>query len=327
MAELISVIIPAYNAEKYIERCIRSIQNQTYQNVEIIVVNDGSADGTEAAARRCGVQDARIRVFSQENKGVSAARNRGMEEAKGEYLAFVDADDTLPAEAMEVLMKKLLEERADIVSGSARAIYDDGTVKEGTIGSGIWTEKQALEMSLRDDPHTYSVWGKIYRKEFVGSTRFEEKKCVHEDSFFLFECFQKEPKMVCLEECVYEYHILQNSSSREAFSEKYYDILYFARRKEQIVREQYPQYESLARNMLVKANMAFLEICCKTNADGVTEQEKKCIQQIKAEKKYFVPATKINQMWFRIICLDLYYGAKFIYSVREKSTKNSRKVK
>lgn len=327
MAELISVIIPAYNAEKYIERCIRSVQNQTYQNIEIIVVNDGSADGTEAVARRCGVQDARIQVFSQENKGVSAARNRGMKEAKGEYLAFVDADDTLPAEAMEVLLRTAQSENADIVSGMMRAIHNDGTEKEEKAAKDIWTGMTALEKSLEDHVHTYSACGKLFRKEFVKGTSFVVGRRVHEDSFFLFECFQKEPKMVCLEECVYEYHILQDSSSREAFSEKYYDILYFARRKEQIVREQYPQYERLARNMLVKANMAFLEICCRTNADGVAEQEKKCIQQIKAEKKYFVPATKINQMWFRIICLDLYYGAKFVYSVRGKATKNSRKVK
>lgn len=327
MAELISVIIPAYNAEKYIERCIRSIQNQTYQNVEIIVVNDGSADGTEAAARRCCVQDARIWVISQENQGVSAARNRGMEEARGEYLAFVDADDTLPAEAMEVLLRTAQSEKADIVSGMMRAIHNDGTEKEEKTAEDIWTGTTALEKSLEDHVHTYSVCGKLFRKEFVKGTSFVVGRRVHEDSFFLFECFQKRPKMVCLEECVYEYHILQNSSSREAFSEKYYDILYFARRKEQIVREQYPQYERLARNMLVKANMAFLEICCKTHADGVNEQEKECIRQIKAEKKYFEPATKINQMWFRIICLDLYYGAKFIYSVREKATKNSRKVK
>lgn len=318
MAEFISVIIPAYNAEKYIERCIRSVQNQTYQNIEIIVVNDGSADGTEEICRKCGSQDARIRVLSQENRGVSAARNRGMEEAKGEYFSFVDADDTLPPAALAVLLEKLAAEKADIASGGMRAIHNDGTVKEESASSGIWTGQKALEMSLRDNTHTYSVWGKLFKKEFVGRVRFEEKRSIHEDSFFLFQCFEKEPRMVCLPSCVYDYYILPNSASRADFSEKYHDILYFAEQKYKIVQKSYPQYERLAQNMLVKANMAFLKISSRTRSSAARAQERVCIQQVKAKKQYFIPATETDKKWFLIIRCNLYYLYKICYHEKRR---------
>lgn len=306
MAELISVIIPAYNAEKYIERCIRSIQNQTYQNVEIIVVNDGSVDGTETAARRCCVQDARIQVISQENKGVSAARNRGMEEAKGEYLAFVDADDTLPAEALEVLMKKLLEERADIVSGTIRVIHRSGMETEETAAEEIWTGTTALEKSLEDHIHTYSVCGKLFRKEFVKNISFAEGRKVHEDSFFLFECFRHEPRMACFDRCVYLCHISENSASRTNFSEKYFDILYFAECKYKVIQNEYPQYEQLAKNMMIKANMALLKILCKENGKRYRQEERTCIRWIQQNQQYFLPSARIDKSWFFVIKYHLY---------------------
>lgn len=318
MPELISVIIPAYNAEKYIERCIRSIQNQTHRETEIIVVNDGSADATEHIGRELGLHDPRIKVISQENHGVSAARNRGLDVARGDYISFVDADDTLPPDALELLLDNMLRENADIVSGTMRAIHANGVVKEEANSiAEVWSGRTALEKSLEDNTHTYSVWGKLFRKEFVGDTRFEEGKRIHEDSFFIFLCCEKEPRMVCLNKCVYEYYVLPDSASRKAFSEKYYDILYFAARKYEIVRDSYPMYENLAQNMLMKANMAFLKIACRAQTDDAREQEEACIRQVKSKEKYFIPATEMDKRWFWLIKHNLYYGCKFCY--RSKS--------
>ena len=91
--ELISIIIPIYNAEKYIERCINSLKNQTYKNIEIICINDGSTDNSLNILKRIAITDNRITIIEQENKGVSVARNKGIESAKGKYIMFLDADD------------------------------------------------------------------------------------------------------------------------------------------------------------------------------------------------------------------------------------------
>lgn len=311
MAELISVIVPAYNAERYIARCIQSIENQTQQELEIIVVNDGSVDGTAAKAGECARGDSRIKLLFQENQGVSAARNRGLEEAKGQYIAFVDADDTLPSGALEHLLEVMRAENADIVSGTMRAIHSNGTVREENDASaGIWCGKTALEKSLGDEPHTYSACGKLFRKSFLGGIRFTEKRRIHEDSFFLFECFQKEPRMVCLQESVYEYHIMPDSASRSEFSEKYFDILYFAECKYETIQRDYPQYGKMAKNMRLKANMAFLKMLARTRGTEFRQEEKKCIREIKEGKNDFLPATDADRKWFFVIQHDLYYVYK-----------------
>ena len=105
--ELISIIVPAYNASKYIEKCLNSILSQTYKNFEIIVVNDGSTDNTLDILKKCSEQSDKIKIVAQKNKGVSAARNNGLEHAKGQYIAFVDADDTLEQEFLERMYYKL----------------------------------------------------------------------------------------------------------------------------------------------------------------------------------------------------------------------------
>lgn len=317
-AELISVIVPAYNAEKFIGRCIRSIQNQTYGNLEIIIVNDGSADGTKQICQRYCDLDSRIRLISQENQGVSAARNRGIDDSKGEYIAFVDADDTMPPKALEILLGSLLQGKADIVGGTMRAVYNDGTIKEKmTADPEIWKGEMALEKSLKDNPYTYSVWGKLFRKGFIGKTRFVEQRHIHEDSFFLFECFVNKPEMVCISECVYEYHILPDSASRTGFSEKYFDILYFAERKYKMIQMSYPQYEKAAQNMLVKANMALLKILVRATGKAIYAEEKSCIKNIKDNQKYFLPATEADKKWFFIIKYNLYYVYKLYYHLKQ----------
>lgn len=113
--ELISIIIPLYNAENYVDKILPCILGQTYTALEILLVNDGSTDGTLSKCQQYQRQDARIRVLSQENGGVSAARNRGLAEAKGEYISFVDADDYLKPDFIEVLYRAATAEGCDVV--------------------------------------------------------------------------------------------------------------------------------------------------------------------------------------------------------------------
>ena len=110
---LISVIIPAYRVEKRLDSCLETVCAQTWKNLEIIVVNDGSPDGTGAVADAWARKDARIRVIHQDNEGVASARNRALEEASGEWIRFVDADDQLPPDSMEKLYARVIRERSE----------------------------------------------------------------------------------------------------------------------------------------------------------------------------------------------------------------------
>lgn len=314
MSELISVIVPAYNAEQYIARCISSIQNQYYENIEMIIIDDGSTDGTFNICKQKAENDKRIRVIHQENRGVCAARNTGMDAACGKYISFVDADDELTPEALETLYRTLKQENAQISTG--RSIRFGSETRKFTGKLEVWRGTEALEKSLEDNPYTYSACGKLYESQFVDCVRFIEGKRVHEDSFFVFQCSLRQPKTVCLDENVYIVHAVTNSASRSAFSDKFFDILYFAERKVELIKNEYPQFEDKTHNLLIKANMALLSNLRKANWTQYRRQERECIATIKQLKGYFRPAIEFDKRWFFIITHHLYPAFKLLYKVK-----------
>ena len=122
---LVSIIIPAYNVENTIENCIKSIRIQTYDKIEIIVVDDGSSDCTYNVVNMLAENDKRVKIFRQSNKGVSAARNRGIQEATGEFIIFVDADDSIMINMIEILINKQREFNVDLVQCAILHIFDE----------------------------------------------------------------------------------------------------------------------------------------------------------------------------------------------------------
>lgn len=319
MIELISVIVPAYNAEKWLEECCCSVFAQTYPHWELIVVDDGSTDGTLAVAQKVAGGREDVRVIHTQNGGVCHARNTGLDAAKGDYITFLDADDLLMPEALERLLGLIEQENCDIAIGWKTNITTDGQdlgcpyEKE----AARWTGTEAVKRSLLDHPATYSVWGKLYRRSLLDDVRFVEGKKVHEDSFFLFQCLLKQPEVVVTEDTVLRYRVSDNSASRSAFSEKLFDILYFAERKVELIEANFPQLQDLARNVLVKAHMALLKNLCGTTDPRYRSREKESIRVVTRNKKYFVPAIKDNKKWFFIITHGLYRPYKFLYQIRK----------
>ena len=114
MNELISIIVPIYNVENYLRQCLDSIQNQTYQNFECLIINDGSPDNSADICREYVEKDSRFRYLEKENGGVSSARNLGIEHSKGQYITFIDSDDWVDSDYLEVLYKSLTDEKADV---------------------------------------------------------------------------------------------------------------------------------------------------------------------------------------------------------------------
>lgn len=314
---LISVIIPAYNAQATLVRACGSVLGQSYPNVELVVVNDGSKDATAEILEQLAAEHPNVRCIHQENGGVSKARNAGLMAAKGDFIAFLDADDELLPDCLERLYRVSQEKNCHIVAGPSIRVRPDGSRSlkgYGVEGEPlIWQGKEALQNSLKDHPATYSVWGKLYRREVLKDIRFVEGKRIHEDSFFLFEVFAREVRMAVLAEPTIYYYMTAQSASRSGFSEKFLDILYFAEEKERIVAQTYPEYLPLAKNVQAKANMALLKVMCLGADKKYLPLERQCCRAVIENAPYFIPAIRVDKILFAFIRLRLFWLYKRLY--------------
>lgn len=316
---LVSIVIPAYNAQNTICRCLDSCLAQTYKNLEIVVIDDGSTDSTLDLLNKRAEQDGRLQIIHSENRGVSAARNLGIDNSHGEFLVFTDADDALPPDSVEGLFGLITKYEADIAVGALKNIKEEHqkseTDSDGTVA--LWEGTQGLVGSLKDDPATYSSCGKLYRREFVGNTRFAEGRRIHEDSFFVFQLMMDRPKTVVTEKQVYHCYPEKNSAGRAPYSDRMLDILYFSKEKKRLIEERYPELVELTYNVLIKADLAYLSVCCLGNAKGVKSTEKECIKEVKQLKKYYVPMTSYNDKLFFCVVHNLYFPLKFFQKYRK----------
>ncbi len=205
---LISVIVAVYNIENYIEKCIQSILDQTFTELQIILVDDGSTDGSGRICDSYANKDKRVQVIHRENGGLSAARNTGMEIAKGDYIAFVDGDDWIEPEMYEKMAGQATLHNADLVACRYRCIYKDYEKDDST---GVITiYEKPLEMLiqyLKEDESfliQHAAWNKLYRKELLVNERFPEGEW-YEDIVFSARVLSQVNRGVYLDEALYDY--------------------------------------------------------------------------------------------------------------------------
>lgn len=315
---LVSIIVPVYGTEAYLPACIDSIRNQSYQNLQIILVDDQSPDRCPEICDSYAQEDPRIQVIHQNNTGVSGARNTGLQQVAGEYTLFVDSDDELYSDSVEVLVKDALNYSADIVSGSARVIDESGKLlkncDDGTCF--VYNDEKPLVLSLRGGKATSSVCTKLFKSEFLKGIRFDEGKNINEDGFFLFQCYLKQPVLVQHNVTVYQYNIRRGSCSRQIFSEKYLSMLFFCEKKRELIQLHYPQFLGLVHNMEVRTNLQLLDLLCSTTDTKYRELQRQCVRTVRRLNKYHEPINKHHRQLAWIVTHGLYPAYKFVVRVK-----------
>lgn len=207
---LISVIVPVYKAEAYLDKCIFSIANQTYNNLEIILVDDGSPDNCPIMCDAWAEKDHRIKVIHQKNAGGGAARNTALDVAQGNLIAFVDSDDYI-APDMYTHLFSLLEQGADIAECGHINVTDDAAVfQECGFKAQKYTAEEAMHLHIQDTAFRQLIWNKLYRREVIGDIRFPEGKKI-DDEFFTYQVLGNANILIRSNKVCYAYRQQQNS--------------------------------------------------------------------------------------------------------------------
>lgn len=217
---MLSVIIPVYNVEKYLSRCVDSVLNQTYKNFELILVDDGSLDNSPVICDEYENKDSRIKVIHKENGGLSSARNAGLEICKGDYIFFIDSDDWLTDEnVLEEFISKAEKENADFVYSFMNTATDK-IQKEIRMNQRF---KDNDKLFFLSNPYLFSAWNKLYKNTLLQFLQFVPGR-VNEDVDVIPLVFCKANKISRLDKHTYNYYQNQESITRKSFSEKRFDM-------------------------------------------------------------------------------------------------------
>lgn len=187
---LISVIVPIYKVQDYLKECIESIINQTYSDIEVILVDDGSPDRCPQMCDEWAKRDSRIRVVHKKNGGLSSARNAGLDVAKGEYISFVDSDDFICKDALENLYNRIKDDKSIGITSGLIYRYQDGSINnfkdQWLCSKEIVISSSEFLLETMSQKTSYTVWNKLYRRDVIGNTRFREGRN-NEDTLFMYD--------------------------------------------------------------------------------------------------------------------------------------------
>lgn len=285
MGEKISVIVPVYNVEQYLERCVDSIINQTYTNLEIILVNDGSTDNSGKLCDELAKKDERIRVIHKENGGLSDARNRGIDEAESDLVGFIDSDDYIDSDMYEVLLKSLNDTDADL---SMCALYDvyNNTPEAQVTNKETWklSSEQAIKMVMEAKILSVTAVNKLYRKSLFTDLKFEVGK-IAEDAFIMIKLLDKCEKIVATNEKKYYYVHRENSITTQKFSTKFLNVIEAYEQNSNIILEKYPKLKDVAQTRMNWAYFYVLDRLLLDDNYNDKELENKLISYLKNHRK------------------------------------------
>lgn len=208
---MVSILVPAYNSSRYLRDCVASLTGQTYTDLQIVLINDGSTDDTWDIMQELAQQDKRLEIYSQPNCGVAATRNRLLEKARGEFVLFVDSDDWIERDTVEILMKEQKKEDYDIVMYQLSKHKTDDC---------RYTKEEAIKKFLEHTTFRGSLCDKLIKRDLFEGLRIEETVSYGEDALLVWQVLQRIDKMLSIGQSFYHYRVNKNSLSRQRFNGK-----------------------------------------------------------------------------------------------------------
>lgn len=311
---LISIIIPCYNAELSLSKCLNSVIHQTYRNLEIIIIDDGSTDASAEIYKEFQESDKRIIVIKQSNSGVSRARNMGLKTASGEYICFVDSDDWVEPNYCSTLFDLLAEENSDIAVIEASYEDEEGNVvfNKPISNERVFDGKRALSLLLEDSVIQSHPWGKLYKSKFLKDISFPEDLKSFEDYSTLFKVFDKAIKVVKSNDKLYHYIQRENSLSHNLSPETAYyfylaimEVFKFWQATTQIKDQ-----KKITKNIIRKLLMVLKRILRQTPKNEMQQEKENIRKSFKTFLKY--PITDIGPEYYFYI--RLYYYQPNLYT-------------
>ena len=245
---LISVIIPVFKVEPYLDRCLESVTGQSYPGLQIILVDDGSPDKCPAMCDAWAAGDSRIQVIHKPNGGLSDARNAGMRVAAGEYISFIDSDDWIEPEMLERLLNAMQKDESDIAACTVRMVWEDGspdqllTVQKNAVLDKNTAQKELLSERLLKQP----VWYKLYRRKLIADIPFEIGK-QHEDVFWSYQAVGRAGRVSLIDYIGYNYFQRGGSIMGSGYSLKNLDAMEAYEKRYRYLAEFFPELEKRAR--------------------------------------------------------------------------------
>ena len=303
---LISVIVPIYNVEKYLHKCIDSIINQTYKNLEIILVDDGSPDNCGKICDEYAKKDDRIKVIHKQNGGLSDARNAGLDNAKGEYISFIDGDDYIAEDMLEVLYNRIYQDNSDMAICNFLCVNEENTeIKELNtdmpINDSILSQDEFFEkLCINKYWHYVISWNKLYRKQLFKNIRFPKGK-IHEDEFVIHYIANECKKISSVKKPLYFYVQRENSIMNSEFSVKSLDGV-----------------EAFYNRTLFAVEQGYYELAefSYSTANGILLRGYRNSKIKKNSKKRLKELKKIyNNIYFKIIFKNIKMSNKIKYSI------------
>ena len=242
MEPLISVIVPIYKVEEYLDCCIESIVNQTYLNLEIILIDDGSPDNCPEICDHWAKLDNRIEVIHKENGGLSDARNTGLRKAKGEFICFVDSDDWIEKPYIEYLYDLIIKNDADLSACDVSFVSNSDSVKPKEYKNSVsfvCDTEEALSQLIKGKGFRAVAWNKLYKKSIISDMFFEIGK-FHEDEFFTYRVIDKCKKLAYIDIPLYNYR-QREGSIMNIVSERHLDALDASVERLTFFKSKYPE--------------------------------------------------------------------------------------
>lgn len=302
----ISIIVPIYKVEKYLNRCIDSILSQSYENIEVILVDDGSPDNCGKICDEYQLKDKRIKVIHKINGGLSSARNSGLDIATGDYIGFVDSDDWIEPKMYETLIENAIKYDAQISVGGVVDLLEEGnkytSIKStfnGNIDIQCLNKEQAMKKFFLE---SWSAWDKIYKREVHENIRFPEGE-INEDEAIAINLLENCEKIVYTNEIFYNYIKRKDSITTSEFSEKKLDWYRNCKKNLEFIKENYFNLSEYAEVRFYNSIIWSLR-CIAIEKNNFTESIKVLLDSLKSNKQELLNnklISKKEKIWMLIL--------------------------